>query len=71
MHGRFFGGRQVIAGIFDGKRRFRKSGHGIEAGEEDGKSEAQRLEDVSISCYLNPKQEFIVTLRTVCQLAGE
>jgi hypothetical protein len=26
MNNRFFGGRQIIAGLYDGKRRFRKTG---------------------------------------------
>ena len=36
MHGRFFAGRQVIATLFDGKAKFRRSGVGADEGEEDG-----------------------------------
>lgn len=42
MHGRYFGGRQVVAEVFDGKRRYLKSGR--DDGGEDGEGdEEQRL----------------------------
>jgi len=36
MNGRFFAGRQVIANLFDGKAKFRRSGVGGDAGAEEG-----------------------------------
>lgn len=47
MNGRFFGGRQVIAGLYDGRHRYLKSGRGG-TGEDEAKSEAERLEQFSL-----------------------
>ncbi|CCG81546.1 putative Nuclear mRNA splicing factor-associated protein [Taphrina deformans PYCC 5710] len=43
MHGRFFGGRQVVAELFDGKLRYLKTGK-TSGGDDEGDDEAQRLE---------------------------
>ncbi|CAE6452846.1 unnamed protein product [Rhizoctonia solani] len=49
MNGRFFAGRQVVAELFDGRQRFRKSGHdaahGNAEGEDDEQAERKRLDD--------------------------
>lgn len=44
MNGRFFGGQAVIAGLYDGKHRYRKSGRGS-AREDDAQNEAERIEE--------------------------
>ena len=44
MDNRFFGGRQVIAYLLEGKPRFRRSGRG-EDGEDDDDSEQQKRTD--------------------------
>lgn len=49
MNGRFFAGRQVIAGLYDGKRRFRKTGKTGDLAEDDADEKA-RLE--SFAKYL-------------------
>jgi len=41
MNGRFFGGRRVEAGLYDGKRRFKKTGSKADETEEE---ESARLE---------------------------
>ncbi|CUA66762.1 Splicing factor U2AF-associated protein 2 [Rhizoctonia solani] len=49
MNGRFFAGRQVVAELFDGKQRYRKSGHdashGNAEGDDDEQAERKRLDD--------------------------
>jgi len=47
MNGRFFDGRRVVATVFDGKAKFKRSGVGGEAGELDegaGEAEKKRLD---------------------------
>ena len=44
MNGRFFGGQAVIAGLYDGKHRYKKSGRGA-AHDDEAKNEAQRIEE--------------------------
>lgn len=44
MDNRFFGGRQVIAYLLEGKPRFKRSGRG-EEGEEDEDGEHQKRTD--------------------------
>jgi HIV Tat-specific factor 1 len=49
MNGRFFSGRKIQAGFYDGRERYRKSGGDVPAlnadGEEDDDAERQRLDD--------------------------
>ncbi|KAF8756917.1 RNA recognition motif [Rhizoctonia solani] len=49
MNGRFFAGRKVVAEFFDGRQRFRRSGHDASnanaEGDDDDQAERQRLDD--------------------------
>ncbi|KAJ1304654.1 hypothetical protein OPQ81_005795 [Rhizoctonia solani] len=49
MNGRFFAGRKITAEFFDGRQRFRKSGHDASQanaeGEDDDQAERKRLDD--------------------------
>ncbi|CAE6508648.1 unnamed protein product [Rhizoctonia solani] len=49
MNGRYFAGRKVTAEFFDGRQRFRKSGHDASnadaEGEDDDQAERKRLDD--------------------------
>lgn len=44
MNGRYFGGRQIVAELFDGKRRYLKTGKNAGNDEDDGQEEEERLE---------------------------
>lgn len=44
MNGRFFGGRQIVAELFDGKRRYLKTGKASGDDDDEGEDEAHRLE---------------------------
>lgn len=43
MNGRFFAGRKIEAGLYNGKQRFRRSGTGLDADlEEEGGAEQEK-----------------------------
>jgi len=46
MNGRFFDGRQVVAELYTGKERFRKSGSGLDiVDDEQSEAEKKRLDE--------------------------
>jgi HIV Tat-specific factor 1 len=45
MDGRFFGGRQIVASLYDGRRRFRKTGGADDSIGGSEADEARRLDE--------------------------
>lgn len=48
MNGRFFGGRRVIAELFSGKQRFKRSGVADETEGDNDEVEKKRLDDFAL-----------------------